>query len=152
MGLAALAAALLLGAFAGSGAYTFSYAEGLSYLSDNPQTCVNCHIMREQLDGWQKATHHAHATCNDCHVPHDTLGKYTAKAIHGWRHSKAFTLGDFHEPIRIRPEDLDIVHDNCVRCHAELVSELAPSQHGGADGDRLACTRCHQAVAHGPLR
>jgi cytochrome c nitrite reductase small subunit len=72
--------------------------------------------MREQLDGWQKATHHSFATCNDCHVPHDFVGKYVTKMKHGWRHSKAFTLNDFHEPIQILPKDLDIVRANCVRC------------------------------------
>ena len=152
LGLAAVTAALLLGAFAGSGLFTFSYAEGLSYLSNDPKACVNCHVMREQYDGWQKASHHARATCNDCHVPQDALGKYVTKAKHGWRHSKAFTLNDFAEPIRILPEDLDIVHANCVRCHEELVSELAPSPHASRDGEGLACTRCHTAVAHGPIR
>lgn len=152
LSLAAAIAALLVGAFTGSGLYTFSYAEGLSYLSNDPKACVNCHVMREQYDGWQKASHHARATCNDCHVPQDLVGKYTTKAKHGWRHSKAFTLNDFKEPIQILPEDLDIVHDNCVRCHSELVSELAPAQHAAAPGERLACTRCHTAVAHGPIR
>jgi cytochrome c nitrite reductase small subunit len=152
LGLAAVVAAVLLGALGGSGAYTFSYAEGLSYLSDDPKACVNCHVMREQYDGWQKAGHHAHATCNDCHVPQDTFGRYTTKALHGWRHSKAFTLDDFAEPIRILPEDLDIVHDNCVRCHNEIVSELAPSPHAAVESERYDCTRCHASVAHGPRR
>jgi len=142
LGFAGLLAAVSIGIFAGSGLYTFSYAEGLSYLSDDPRACVNCHIMREQFDGWQKASHHARATCNDCHVPHDLIGKYTAKAVHGWRHSKGFTLNDFHEPIQILPEDLDIVRQNCMRCHGELVSHLA-------DDD---CIRCHSAVGHGPPR
>ncbi len=145
-----LPAALLLGLAAGSGAYTFAYAEGLSYLSNDPKACVNCHVMRPQLDGWQKASHHAHATCNDCHVPHDVVGKYLTKVKHGWRHSKAFTLEDFHEPIQILPEDLDIVRANCLRCHGELVSGLAPARHpGGAQAD---CVHCHAAAAHGPLR
>ena len=142
LGWAGLAAALLLGVLAGSGVYTFSYAEGLSYLSNDPRACVNCHIMREQYDSWQKAAHHARATCNDCHVPHDFVGKYMAKAVHGWRHSKGFTLNDFHEPIQILPQDLDIVRQNCLRCHGPLVHEIA-------DED---CIRCHAAVAHGPTR
>ena len=32
-------------------------------------------------------------TCNDCHVPHDFLGKYTSKASNGFWHSAHFTLG-----------------------------------------------------------
>ena len=59
----------LAGILAGVGAYTFAYAKGGSYLLDDPQACVNCHVMREHLDGWQQSAHHAHAVCNDCHLP-----------------------------------------------------------------------------------
>jgi hypothetical protein len=31
----------------GLGGYTFVYAEGGSYFSDDPRACVNCHVMRE---------------------------------------------------------------------------------------------------------
>src|SRR5690349_14990155 len=100
LSLAGLLLSSLVGIFIGVGTYTFSYAEGASYMSNDPAACVNCHIMRDQFEGWQKGPHHANATCNDCHVPYDFVGKYMAKAEHGWRHSKAFTLGGFHEPIR----------------------------------------------------
>src|SRR6516165_6995974 len=73
------------------------YAEGFSYLSNDPKACVDCHIMREQYDGWQKASHHAVATCNDCHVPHETVPKYWVKAEDGFWHSKGFTHQDFPE-------------------------------------------------------
>jgi hypothetical protein len=66
--------------------------------------------------GWQKSTHHAVATCNDCHVPHDLIGKYLTKAEHGYRHSKGITFQDFHEPIRITDGSMRIVQHNCVRC------------------------------------
>ena len=68
--------AACVGFVLGMGAFTFNYAEGTSYLSNDPAACVNCHIMRDQYDGWRKSTHHAAATCNDCHVPHDLVGKY----------------------------------------------------------------------------
>ena len=93
--------AVLLGLLAGIGAYTFLYAEGLSYMSDDPKVCVNCHIMQPQYDSWQKASHHTVATCVTCHLPHDFIGKYYSKAENGYHHSKAFTLQNFHEPITI---------------------------------------------------
>jgi nitrite reductase (cytochrome c-552) len=40
--------AIVLGAFAGLGAFTFRYAEGFSYFSTDPRACKNCHIMNEQ--------------------------------------------------------------------------------------------------------
>ena len=64
----------------GVGGYTFLYAEGFSYMSDDPAVCVNCHIMQPQYDSWQKASHHTVATCVDCHLPHDFFRKYLAKA------------------------------------------------------------------------
>jgi cytochrome c nitrite reductase small subunit len=66
---AAYSIAVLLGVLLGLGAYTFRYAEGLSYFSTDPRACVNCHIMRDAYDSWQKASHHAAATCVECHLP-----------------------------------------------------------------------------------
>ena len=103
----------LVGFLVGLGCYTVYYAEGLSYLSNDPKACVNCHIMRDEYEGWQKASHHAAATCNDCHVPHDLVGKYFAKAENGYHHSKAFTLQDFHEPIMIKETNSAILQQNC---------------------------------------
>src|SRR5262245_40855059 len=42
-----LALCVGLGLFAGIGGYTFYYAEGVTYLSDEPRACVNCHVMRD---------------------------------------------------------------------------------------------------------
>lgn len=137
----------LIGVLAGVSTFTFGYAEGLSYLSDDPAACMNCHVMREHYDGWSKSPHHAFATCNDCHVPQATVPKYIAKAVHGYRHSKAFTFQDFHEPIRITPGDLDIVQANCLRCHQDLVSELPG--HGGTGGVAVDCVSCHSGIGHG---
>jgi cytochrome c nitrite reductase small subunit len=146
----------LLGAVVGIASYTAVYAESMSYLSNDPRACVNCHVMREQYDGWQKTSHHAVASCNDCHVPHELLPKYLAKADHGWRHSKAFTLQDFHEPIRITPADRAIVIDNCRRCHEGLVSEIDhPAAHAAANGghgEGSNCVHCHAHVGHGPRK
>ncbi|MBK7977626.1 MAG: cytochrome c nitrite reductase small subunit [Deltaproteobacteria bacterium] len=147
----------LLGAFVTAVAYTAHYARATSYLSDDPSACVNCHIMNEQFDGWAKGPHHARATCNDCHVPHSSvLAKYLAKAEHGYRHSKGFTLQDFHEPIQITPTDRHIVVQNCVRCHAATTHEIRLVAFAPAGGlvdttGGLDCVRCHAAVAHGPI-
>ncbi len=141
---------VMVGVLSGAAAFTFAYAEGTSYLSNDPAACMNCHVMREHHDGWSKSPHHAFATCNDCHVPHDLVGKYTAKAVHGWRHSKAFTMQDFHEPIRITPGDLKLVEQNCVRCHSSLVGDLPG--HGGIGGNDVNCVHCHAGIGHGAPR
>jgi cytochrome c nitrite reductase small subunit len=147
---AALALCALVGVLVGAGGYTVYYAEATSYLSDDPRACVNCHIMRPHYDGWQKASHHAVATCNDCHVPQGFFARYWAKAVNGYRHSKAFTLQDFHEPIRIHDDNSRTLNANCQRCHAELVSEVTAHVAGQLGG--LDCVRCHTSVGHGPTR
>lgn len=138
---------ILAGIPAGLGVFTFLYAEGFSYLSSDPQACVNCHIMRPQYDSWRKAGHHAAAKCVDCHLPHDFAGKYLAKANNGYHHSKGFTLQDFHEPIMIKPGNSRILQQNCLRCHEGMVHDLLT----GATSDRTAvqCVHCHQSVGHG---
>ena len=154
-----LAISALLGMFVASGAFTFVSAHGTSYLSNDPDVCVNCHIMREQYDGWRHGSHHAVATCNDCHLPHDNLfHKLLVKASNGYHHSKAFTLLDFKEPIRIKPGNAQVLEDNCLRCHAELVDEITAHGTLGVPtdptrkADLYGCVRCHQEAGHGAQR
>jgi cytochrome c nitrite reductase small subunit len=146
---AALAAAALVGVAAGLGAFTVRYAEALAYLSDDPAACANCHIMNEQFDGWQKGPHHAVATCNDCHVPHDFFGKYLSKARNGFNHSSAFTLQNFHEPIRITPHNAAALQASCLHCHGEFVREIAASPAHARGDDPVDCVHCHRGVGHG---
>ncbi len=99
------------GGIFGLGAFTFNYAEGFSYLSDDPRACANCHVMREVYDGWNRSPHHAVAVCNDCHTPHSSfVAKYAIKGLNGFNHSKAFTLNDFAEPIRITALNRAVTH------------------------------------------
>src|SRR5688572_10792089 len=144
-----LVLAMFLGGTTGLGAFTFRYAEGLSYLSNDPKGCKNCHIMNEQYDSWQKGPHHAVATCNDCHVPHNFIGKYISKAENGYHHSKGFTFQDFHEPIMITPKNAQILQENCIRCHTDFIHEIVPGS-STAEPNAVKCVHCHQSVGHGP--
>jgi len=138
---------LMLGVLVGIGGFTFNYAEGLSYLSTDPKACVNCHIMQPQYDSWQKASHHGSAVCVDCHLPQDFIGKYLAKAENGYHHSKGFTFQDFHEPIMINEKNAQILQDNCIRCHQDMVGEMTSVTNPNPESVR--CVHCHQTVGHG---
>ena len=61
--------------------------------------------MREQFDGWQRSSHRSVAVCNDCHAPHDFIGKYMTKGTNGFWHSFYFTTGRFPDPIQITPRN-----------------------------------------------
>ena len=112
--------ALLFGAVAGLGVFTFAYAEGGSYLSDDP------------------------AACRNCHIPHTFPDKYVVKALNGFNHSAAFTLQNFHEPIQITPFNKTVALNNCQSCHSDLVSQI---NHRG-QADLEDCTRCHATIGH----
>ena len=147
----AILAAILLGIPIGVGVFTFRYAEGLSYFSNNPSTCTNCHIMQEQLDSWAKSGHHHVAVCNDCHLPHALIPKLIAKSRNGWNHSKAFTLQDFPEPIMIGPRNAEILQENCLRCHSDFVHDITVMQ-SDKPQDTVSCVHCHKNVGHAPTR
>ena len=80
--------------------------------------------MREQFEGWQRSSHRSVAVCNDCHAPHDFVGKYMTKARNGFWHSFYFTTGTFHEPIRITPRNAAVTEGACRFCHAEIVHAI----------------------------
>jgi len=137
--------AAAVGLAAGLGGYTFLYARGASYLTDDPAACANCHVMREQYDGWIKSSHRSVAVCNDCHTPHSLLAKYATKASNGWHHSLAFTTGEFHEPIRIKPRNLEVTERACRDCHRDIVEAI---EHVPPTSARISCVRCHDSVGH----
>ena len=143
-----VALAVVLGVGVGLGGYTFRYAEGLSYLSNDPAACVNCHIMHDEYDSWTKSSHHAAARCVDCHLPHEFVPKYMAKASNGYHHSKGFTLEDFHEPIMIKPPNAKILQEACLKCHGEFVHEIVAGSTTARDA--VSCVHCHNNVGHGP--
>ncbi|HEY0997648.1 MAG TPA: cytochrome c nitrite reductase small subunit [Gemmatimonadaceae bacterium] len=146
----ALTAAALLGAAIGLGAYTFGYAKGYSYLGHDPAACANCHVMQEHFSAWEKGSHRAVATCNDCHTPHNVVGKYAVKANNGFWHSFYFTTGNFPDPIRITPRNHRVTENACRHCHAGITDAI---EHGGRADDargneEFSCVRCHRHVGH----
>ena len=133
-----------LGMLLAVGGYTFIYAKGYSYVTNDPAACANCHIMENHYRAWMKSSHRAVAVCNDCHTPPGLLPNYTVKAINGFNHSLAFTTGRFPEPLRITQMNTDATEKACRKCHSEIVAaiEAHPSQ------PKLSCIRCHSTVGH----
>ena len=140
-----LGLALLIGAAVGIGGFTFAYAKGYSYLKDDPAACANCHVMEQQYASWMKSSHHTVATCNDCHTPHDPVGKYYVKAKNGFWHSFYFTTGTFPEPIRITAGNREVAEAACRNCHGTLVQQM---DGGHPHAEAVACAHCHGAVGH----
>lgn len=151
----------MAGMAAGLGLFTFGYARGYSYLTNDPDACANCHIMREHRDAWIKASHRAVATCNDCHTPHSPLSKYVVKARNGFWHSFYFTVGGYPDPLRITAPNREVTEDACRYCHAAITEAIdhrpgSAGAGGSSAGSTVpagtaaptSCVQCHRHVGH----
>lgn len=116
-----------------------------AYMGNNPTTCNNCHVMDAVYEGWYHGGHKQWATCNDCHTPHALIPKYLVKAQSGYHHVTAFVFGEIPDAIRAKEASREVVQENCIRCHAETVSNLIDNP---MPLDRN-CFECHRSVAHG---
>lgn len=142
-----IASLALLGALVGMLVYVARISEAASYLSDDPNACINCHIMFPEYATWQHSSHGRDTVCNDCHVPHHSaIAKYYFKAKDGLRHSALFTLRREQQVIQAIPESRAVIQENCIRCHAKVVENVGLAVH--ADSER-ACIDCHREVPHG---
>lgn len=144
---------ILLGIFFGLAIYAFRISKAHSYLSDEPETCVNCHIMAPQYATWQHSSHREWATCNDCHVPQDNFFRtYYFKAKDGLRHATIFTLRAEPQVIMIKEAGIKVVQENCIRCHEALLTDVHLLAYNDDTfqhrTDRL-CWECHREVPHG---
>ena len=141
-----IAAVLAFGVLVGLGLFTFGYGDGVAYLRNDPAGCANCHVMQEQYDSWTNSSHQTSATCNDCHLSHDPIGKWVTKADNGFFHSLAFTTGNYPEPIQIKPRNRRVTQAACLHCHQDFVHTMLTDQ---PDSDEQAlCVHCHADVGH----
>lgn len=144
---------MVTGILTGLVLFLFYISKAHYYLSDNPATCTNCHIMSPQFATWQHSSHREVAHCNDCHVPHNNfVNKYYFKAKDGLRHATIFTLRREPQVIFILEEGAEVVHQNCIRCHEKLLNDpkllASVSAHSAHMTDRK-CWDCHRETPHG---
>lgn len=148
-----LAVIIVLGALSGLGALVLRVSNAISYLGDDPATCVNCHIMAPEYTTWLHGSHGRGATCNDCHVPHDSLfRKYWFKAQDGLRHAAIFTLRMEPQVIWAREGSDQVIAENCLRCHGNRMRTiLAPTltMQGVRHVEERPCWTCHRETPHG---
>ena len=142
----------LLGIAVGFSFYLFYISKAWSYLSDNPATCVNCHIMAPQYATWFHSAHKK-AVCNDCHVPHNNVfNKYYFKGKDGLRHATIFTLRMEPQVIFIKEAGKEVVQQNCIRCHERALSGIHDKNLNSSQAEETEnrlCWNCHKETPHG---
>ena len=139
--------------------YLVNISRAMSYFSDNPKTCINCHVMNSQYATWRHSAHYRYAKCVDCHLPAGHgLETYIAKATDGLHHAEAFTFNKFGQRIVISEAGKKRVQANCVRCHAAVASTLISNRdrfHDFTNPQASAdtyCWSCHRDTPHGRAR
>lgn len=144
---------ILLGILIGLVFFVLHISNAFSYLSDDPKTCVNCHVMYPQYTTWERGSHGRGVTCNDCHVPQNNfITKYLFKANDGLRHATYFTMRWEPQVIQIKDAGKRAVQDNCTRCHSNLIHPLAlrPINNKNVeDQTERYCWECHRETPHG---
>jgi len=148
-----LSVIILAGILFGLSLFILYISNAASYLSDDPLTCNNCHVMNPQYATWERGSHGRVATCNDCHVPHNNfINKYLFKAQDGLRHATIFTMRWEPQVIQIKEAGKNVVQQNCIRCHQNIVHRVSIQNvtfDNYKEGEGLLCWSCHRETPHG---
>lgn len=143
----------VLAVLCGLGVLILRIANATSYLSDQPEACINCHVMAPQFATWQRGSHGRATVCNDCHVPHDNIfRKFGFKANDGLRHSLMFTFRLEPQVIHVKDAGITVIQENCIRCHLQLVNNNSLAGVTGENqkhGEGKLCWECHRETPHG---
>ena len=146
---------MVVAIFGGLFFYSIYLSKAGSYLSDNPQTCINCHVMVPQYATWNHGSHRELASCNECHVPHNNVvSTYYFKAKDGLRHATMFALRMEPQVIKIKDAGIEVVQQNCLRCHEELLMTAEQQVNNKAfhsERETRLCWECHRETPHGTV-
>jgi cytochrome c nitrite reductase small subunit len=145
---------LLLGVFCGIGTYLVYVSNSIAYLSSDPETCMNCHIMAPEFKEWEVSSHRRVTNCIDCHLPQDNfVNQYLKKAEDGSRHMGIFVLNLEPHAIQIHESGKRAVQQNCKRCHMQQIETTHLGwARNSSDNPERPCWDCHRYVPHGRVR
>ncbi|MGG8494976.1 cytochrome c nitrite reductase small subunit [Tenacibaculum sp. TC6] len=148
-------AVISIGIVTGLAFFMAKEASLVSYMSDDPLACVNCHVMTPMYNSWMHSSHREWASCNDCHVPHDNVvNKYFFKAKDGLFHASVFTARAEPEVMFMREASQEVVQNNCIRCHVQQITQIKYDgwlENHKENRTERKCWSCHQELPHGTV-
>jgi cytochrome c nitrite reductase small subunit len=108
--------------------------------TSTPEFCGSCHVLQPEYEAWFHAGAHKRVACVDCHLPNDTFPRHIFwKSVDGIHDLMRFNLGQVHEYIRLSARGQNVVKENCLRCHEELMSRVSEDRQ---------CWSCHRRLSH----
>lgn len=121
--------------------FLFFGPPGLYHQASTPEFCASCHVMEYQHDAWLKHADHRHLDCIECHLPNDNFVNHIFWKGYDGTKDVIFFFGRLYaDDLTISAHGRQTVQDNCVRCHAEMVSQMMT--------DARDCWDCHRRVNH----
>ena len=137
---------VLVGMVVGGAIITARLGNAASYLSNAPETCMNCHVMTDAYASWRRGSHGKVAVCVDCHIPHSNpVAKFAFKGMDGMKHSYVFTARTEPQVLRLSKGAIPVVQANCLRCHSNYFDMVRL-----AGPEERKCWDCHSNV-HGKV-
>lgn len=134
------------GVLAGMAVLVVHVSRAASYLSETPETCINCHVMNHAYASWRNSSHASVAICTDCHLPRQNpVAKAAFKARDGMRHSYVFTMRQEPQVLRMASSAVPVVQENCLRCHHDQIQMVRL-----AGVTERRCWDCHD-LPHGSV-
>ena len=113
---------------------------GLLAYSQSAEFCAACHVMRSQHDSWVRMGKHREKVCVECHLPNRHWAPHLLRmGVDGTRGTASFLSGIVPDPIRLSAAGRRTVQENCIRCHAAMVSRIDASR---------TCWDCHRRSTH----
>lgn len=114
-------------------------------LTASPTFCGSCHIMDSRYEDWFHTGSHTRIKCVDCHLPNNNIISHLfRKGIDGSAEAFYFFTGLYSEPLHASEHAKSVLHDNCVRCHGDMVSNI--------NTDAMNCWDCHRSLYHNRIQ
>jgi cytochrome c nitrite reductase small subunit len=136
---------IVLGVLVLLGAVAFFVMFGPPHVAEQfsrPEFCASCHVMDPQFAAFQMGRHRWLESCNDCHLPHDSVVSYYFwEGIVGVRDLVYWGIGRIPEHITARERSREWIDSNCRRCHGDVMTGTHPR------ADRR-CWECHREAYH----
>lgn len=114
---------------------------GIIERTNESSFCAKCHVMKPQYLDQIKGGLHNELKCIECHLPHESkISFYSQKLQDGVKDTVIFFSGRFSEKIKASQKNREIIQENCIRCHFQIVSKINVK-------DRK-CWDCHRRITH----